>query len=81
MYRRNPADVKTFGVSATVVTSTRVPAEAIYVVVMSVFENLKAFKTLHPAFKVLGKEDMIVKGLSAPLHDGAKRYYREAGLM
>ena len=48
---------------------------------MSVFENLKAFKTLHPAFKVLGKEDMIVKGLSAPLHDGAKRYYREAGLM
>ena len=44
-------------------------------------DGLKAFKTLHPAFKVLGKEDMIVKGLSTPLHDGVKRYYREAGLM
>ena len=81
MYRGNPADVKTFGVGATVVTSTRVPDEAIYVVVKSVFENLKAFKTLHPAFKVLRKEDMIIKGLTAPLHDGAKKYYQEAGLI
>ncbi len=81
MYRGNPNDTPTFGVGATVVTSTRTPEEAVYAVVKSVFENFDAFKTLHPAFKDLKKEGMIKKGLSAPLHPGALRYYREAGLL
>ncbi len=81
MYRGNPNDIPTFGVGATVVTSTRTPEEAVHAVVKSVFENFDAFKTLHPAFKDLKKEEMIKKGLSAPLHPGALRYYREAGLL
>lgn len=82
MYRGNPNDTPTFGgVGATVVTSTRTPQEAVYAVVKSVFENFDAFKTLHPAFKDLKKEGMIKKGLSAPLHPGALKYYREAGLL
>ena len=81
IYRGNPNDTPTFGVGATVVTSTRTPEEAVYAVVKSVFENFDAFKTLHPAFKDLKKEGMIKKGLSAPLHPGALRYYREAGLL
>jgi TRAP-type uncharacterized transport system substrate-binding protein len=39
------------------------------------------FKKLHPAFANLKKEEMIKDGLSAPLHDGAVKYYKEAGLM
>lgn len=81
MYRGNPNDIPTFGVGATVVASARTPEEAVYAVVKSVFENFDAFKTLHPAFKDLKKETMIKKGLSAPLHPGALRYYREAGLL
>ena len=45
-----------------------------------VFENLEAFKKLHPAYSVLTKEGML-EGLSAPLHPGALKYYKEAGLM
>jgi TRAP-type uncharacterized transport system substrate-binding protein len=44
-----------------------------------VFENFEFFKSLHPAYEVLTKESML-SGLSAPLHKGAVRYYREAGL-
>lgn len=81
MYRGTPDDTQTFGVGATFVTSANVSEEIIYNVVKAVFENFEQFKKLHPAFKVLKKEEMIKDGLSAPLHDGAVKYYKEAGLM
>lgn len=81
MYRGTDADTKTFGVGATFVSSTRVPENVIYHVVKAVFENFDQFKKLHPAFANLKKEEMIKDGLSAPLHDGAVKYYKEAGLM
>jgi TRAP transporter TAXI family solute receptor len=81
MYRGNDMDAKTFGVGATFVSSAKVPENVIYVVVKSVFENFEDFKKLHPAFAVLKKEEMVKDGLSAPLHDGAAKYYKEAGLI
>ena len=81
MYRGTDSDTKTFGVGATFVSSAKVPAETIYVVVKAVFEGFDQFKKLHPAFANLQKEEMIKDGLSAPLHDGAVKYYKEAGLM
>jgi TRAP transporter TAXI family solute receptor len=81
MYRGTDADTKTFGVGATFVSSAKVPENVIYNVVKAVFENFDEFKKLHPAFKVLKKEEMIKDGLSAPLHKGAVKYYKEAGLM
>lgn len=81
VYRGTDEDVTTFGVAATFVSSTRVSEEIIYQVVKAVFENFDTFKKLHPAFANLKKEEMIKAGLSAPLHDGAVKYYKEAGLM
>ncbi len=81
MYRGTDEDTHTFGVGATFVTSAKVPEDVIYNVVKAVFENFNEFKKLHPAFKVLKKEEMIKDGLSAPLHKGAVKYYKEAGLM
>lgn len=81
MYRGNDTDTKTFGVGATFVSSATVPEDVIYVVVKSVFENFDDFKKLHPAFAVLKKEEMVKDGLSAPLHDGAAKYYKEVGLI
>ncbi len=81
MYRGNPDDTQTFGVGATFVSSTAVDSDTVYQVVKSVFENFDDFKKLHPAFNNLVKSEMIKDGLSAPLHDGAKKYYKEAGLM
>ena len=81
MYRGTPDDTATFGVGATFVSSTNTPSDTVYAVVKSVFENFDSFRKLHPAFANLKKEEMIKDGLSAPLHDGAVRYYKEAGLM
>lgn len=81
MYRGTDSDTNTFGVGATFVSSTAVPEDVIYNVVKAVFENFDSFKKLHPAFGVLKKEEMVKDGLSAPLHDGAAKYYKEAGLL
>ena len=81
MYRGNSKATNTFGVSATFVSSAQTPKSVIYEVVKAVFENFKDFKRLHPAFHHLSKKEMITEGLSAPLHDGAIKYYTEAGLM
>ncbi|HHI76295.1 MAG TPA: TAXI family TRAP transporter solute-binding subunit [Gammaproteobacteria bacterium] len=81
MYRGNPDDVQTFGVRATLVTSAKVPDDVIYHIVKAVFENFDTFRKLHPAFAHLTKKEMIKAGLSAPLHPGAAKYYKEAGLM
>jgi hypothetical protein len=81
MYPGNPDDVETFGVRATFVTRADVSDEAVYQVVKAVFENFEDFKKLHPAFALLDKEEIVTGGLSAPLHPGAERYFKEAGLM
>ena len=81
MYRGTDEDTKTFGVGATFVSSAKVPTEVIYNVVKAVFENFDDFKKLHPAFANLKKEEMVKDGISAPLHDGAIKYYKEAGLL
>ena len=79
-YRGNPRDVPTFGVSATVVAEASLSAETAYVMVKAVFANLDEFKSLHPAFATLSKEDMARESLFAPLHEGAARYFQEIGL-
>ncbi|MGI9437519.1 MAG: TAXI family TRAP transporter solute-binding subunit [Geminicoccaceae bacterium] len=79
MYKGSDGDTSTFGVKATFVSAASVPEETIYQVVKAVFENFDRFKSLHPAFENLAEEDMIADGLSAPLHPGAERYYKERG--
>lgn len=81
MYKGSDADTTTFGVGATFVTSDAVPEEVVYTLVKSVFENFDDFKKLHPAFANLKEEEMIQDGLSAPLHPGAMKYYKERGWM
>ena len=81
MYPGSPNDTTTFGVGATVITSTAVPEDVVYTVAKAVFDNFADFKKLHPAFANLKEEQMISDGLSAPLHPGAAKYYKERGWM
>lgn len=79
MYAGSPNDTPTFGVKATFVTSSDVADDVVYEVVKAVFDNFDRFKGLHPAFADLKAEEMIKDGLSAPLHPGAVKYYKEQG--
>lgn len=77
---QNDKDVATFGVKATFVTSAKVPDEVVYAITKEVFDNFEDFKKLHPAYSTLTKESML-EGLSAPIHPGAMKYYKEVGLI
>ena len=74
-------DTTTFGVGATFVTSTDISDDVAYIVAKSVMSNLDDFRKLHPAFANLDAAQMISDGLSAPLHPGAAKAYKELGLM
>lgn len=77
-YKGVDTDTETYAVKATVVTSARVSDQKVYDVVKTVFENLAELRKAHPAFKLLKPKDML-EGLTAPLHPGAAKYYREKG--
>ncbi len=81
MYSGNPNDIETFGVKASIVTSEKANFDAVYNMTKSVFDNFDNFKTLHPVFSSLKKEDIVQAGNSAPIHPGALKYFKEAKLI
>jgi TRAP transporter TAXI family solute receptor len=81
MYANNPQATTTYGVRALLVTSARQPDDVVYNLVKAVFDNFDEFKKLHPAFANLDPKDMLKAGITAPLHPGAVKYYKEKGWM
>jgi hypothetical protein len=81
IYAGNPSNVETFGIKAGLVTSEKVSSDIVYNITKATFENFDNFKTLHPVFSTLKKEDMVREGRISTLHPGAERYFREAGLL
>ncbi|AXX88330.1 TRAP transporter, substrate binding protein, TAXI family [Malaciobacter marinus] len=80
IYKGNPDGTPTFGVKAVLVTSDDVSEKAVYTVVKAILENFEKFKKLHPAYANITKKSLL-DGLSAPLHEGAKKYFKEAGIL
>jgi len=76
----NKKDVPTIAVKATFCTSAKEPAWIVYDITKEIFDNLETFKKLHPALNVLTKKNMLT-GLTAPIHPGALKYYKESGLI
>jgi TRAP transporter TAXI family solute receptor len=81
MYAGNPGDVPTIGTRAVLVSSSNQPDELTYAVVKAVFENFAVFRRLHPALSTLEIKDMVPSEAVMPIHPGALKYYREAGLL
>ncbi|CAM5206263.1 TRAP transporter solute receptor OS=Castellaniella defragrans (strain DSM / CCUG 39792 / 65Phen)OX=1437824 GN=BN940_01681 PE=4 SV=1 [Castellaniella denitrificans] len=80
-YANNPDAVTTYGVLATLVTSDKTPPDVVYQLVKAVFDHFDEFRKLHPAFANLDPAHMVTDGLTAPLHEGAVKYYKEKGWM
>ncbi|PTN33313.1 TAXI family TRAP transporter solute-binding subunit [Desulfonatronum sp. SC1] len=79
-YRGIDRDIETYAVTATVVTNDSVSEQVVYDMVKTVFDNLDELRASHAAFRNLNPEEML-QGLSAPLHPGAEKYYKEKGWM
>ena len=81
MYAGNPDDVPTIASQAVLVTSSDVPDELAYAVVKAVLGNFADFRRLHPVLRPLEIQDLVPSGAVIPIHPGALKYYREAGLV
>ena len=75
------ADVPTFGGRATVVTSAAVDERVVAVVAKAMLDHLAELRSLHPALARLRPREMVVDGLTAPLHPGAEQVFKELGLI
>jgi hypothetical protein len=76
----NTEPVRTVGVKAILFTDADTDANVVYNMVKEVFENFDLFKKQHPAFVNLSPEKLST-GLIVPMHPGAERYFKEAGLL
>ena len=81
VYSKSNVLIPSFGLMVTAVSSADLDDQTAYGVVKSVFDDLTTMKRLHKALGNLLPGRMISAGLSAPLHPGAVRYYREHGMM
>ncbi len=81
VYSNNPHNIETFGIKATLLTSSKTSIDVVYNLTKAVFNNFDNLKTLHPVLSNLKKEDMVKEGNYAPLHPGAIKYFKETGLL
>jgi len=75
-----PADTPTFGGLTTLVTSADVPDDVVYALTMAIMQNLDKLRQ-QPALAGLDPQKMVAQSLTAPLHPGAERAFRELGLL
>jgi TRAP transporter TAXI family solute receptor len=79
-YTGQTTDVPTAAIQNFLVTHEGVPTETVYLMTKSMFENMDQLLAAHAAAKGIKKETA-AKNPPAPLHPGAEKYYREAGLL
>ncbi len=76
----NKQSIPTIGVKAILFTHADTDEDVVYHMVKEVFENFELFRLQHPTFAYLTPEKLTT-GLIVPLHPGAERYFKEAGLL
>ena len=79
-YKGQTAAIPTVAVQNFLVTHDGVPADTVYALTKSMFDNLDQMRAAHAAAKASDKTKAAA-GMPAPLHPGAEKYYREAGLV
>lgn len=73
-------NTKTIAVRAMLITNEDVSEDVVYLFTKTLFEHLDQIKDSHELAQTITLENAPI-GLSVPLHEGAKRYYREAGVL
>jgi len=78
-YPNQDETVRTVASPNVLVARDDVPADHVYMITKVIWENLATLQEIHGATKDMRPETAI-RGLGAPLHVGALRYFREVGL-
>lgn len=75
------SNVTSYGLGATFVTMHSASPKAVYHVTKEIVENFNDFQSLHHSLQTLALQDLSSAGITAPLHPGAIRYFKEARLL
>ncbi len=97
MYKGMVQDIPSFGVKAALLTTSRTDDRVVQEVLRAVFgsktyqnkitgedrveDNFHNFRTLHPVFSSLSKEQMAHEGMVVPMHPAAIQWFQEAGIL
>lgn len=79
-YDGQTVDMPTAAIKNFLVSHEGVPADEVYAMTKSMFENLDALVAAHNAAKGIKRESAIA-GTTVTFHPGAEKYYREIGLL
>jgi len=79
-YDGQDADVPTAAITNILVSHEKVSDDVAYQMTKLIFENLDRLSSAHSAAKDI-KLETATEGLPIPLHPGAERYYKEAGVL
>jgi len=76
----NDKDIPTITMANTIVANQKVPADVIYQFTKVLLADVNGVRKVHPAFKDFEPKDA-VRLANVPLHPGAEKAYKEAGLL
>lgn len=79
-YEGQTGEVPTVAIQNFLATHEGVPADTVYAMTKAMYDNLDLMVAAHAAAKAIRKENG-PRGMPLPLHPGAEKYYREAGLI
>jgi hypothetical protein len=79
-YQGQTADVPTARIRNMLITHSGVSDDTVYAMTKSMFDNLDQLVSAHAAAKGIVPKEAIA-GMPIPLHPGAEKYYREAGIL
>jgi hypothetical protein len=79
-YEGQTEDVSTAAIGNFLVTHADVPEETVYQMTKLVYDNLPTLVAAHAAAKAI-KAEAALTGMPVPLHPGAERYFKEAGIL
>jgi len=79
-YTGQETAVPSVAIKNFLVTHDSVPADLVYAMTKAVFTNLDQLSAAHSAAKAINPAEA-VKSPPVPLHPGAERYFREAGVL
>jgi len=79
-YKGQTNDVPGVAIGNFLVTHSGVSADLVYKMTKSMYDNLADLQAAHVAAKAIKPETALV-GMPIPLHPGAEKFYKEAGIL
>lgn len=81
-FRGQDRDIPTFGVCTGISTTSAFPEELAYKITKTVITNADKLKKAHAGLAAFDPKKAWKREINGiPIHPGAARYYKEAGLM